>query len=173
MLKTTTKASLLDRELTPKEQRMSDYYDKVCGVPDSMKGTLPFSHDNYIITKLYDDWLGPLFGKVQVDYTEIEGKHYYRVALRVLNRKHWFVLVPFSAYMKANVIGTMQRMGIMEHMVYEGITTIYIPTWARRAVYEECRTIYKIHRAEIDGHVAMMDSLNSDEDGKDVSATLH
>lgn len=174
MFKTTTKASLLNRELTPVEQQMSDYYDNVCSLPESMKGTMPFHHNTKAVVKLYDDWLGKLFGKVAVDYTTIEGKHYYRFTLSVLNRKHSFVLVPFSAYMKAQMIITLQRAGIYEHIVSEDNTsTIYIPTWARRAVYEECRAICKEHQAEVDGHVSMMETFAKDTDSTDAKPVMH
>ena len=173
MFKTTTKASLLNRDFTPSEQQMSDYYDKVCSLPDNMQGCLPFMHNSSFITALYDNYLGKLFGSVTVDHTNYEGKDYYRITLRVLNRKHWFVLVPFSAYMKGQVIATMQRMGIMEHMVYEGNTTIYLPTWARRKVFEACRSIYKEHKAEVDGHVAMMESFMPKEDSAEAKPVMH
>lgn len=173
MMKTTTKASLLDRELAPHEQLMSNYYEQVCSLPAKMESTLPFGHESNIITRLYDDVLGRLFGRVSVDHTNVEGKDYYRLTLRVLNRKHSFILNPLAAYMQANVIMTLQRMQIMEHMLYEGVNTIYVPTWARRGVYEACRQIYKDHRAEVDGHVAMLESFKQPEGEDNVSPALH
>ena len=130
MFKTTTKASLLNRDFTPSEQQMSDYYDKVCSLPDNMQGCLPFMHNSSFITALYDNYLGKLFGSVTVDHTNYEGKDYYRITLRVLNRKHWFVLVPFSAYMKGQVIATMQRIGIIilefQHSYINSTLTLFL-----------------------------------------------
>lgn len=167
MLKSTTSAKKALENPSNEEVAASDYYEDACGLPANMTTTLPSMG---FMQWLFDGWLGKVFGKVLVDYVEQEGKHYYRLTLKVLLRKHSFVLVPLSAYMHANAIGTLQRMGLIDHMVVEGERTgsVYIPVWSRRKVYEECKKIAQTHEAEVKGHLSMISTLQQthDEEGE-------
>lgn len=163
MLKTTTNPALLP---DPAERQAAEWFDQQTKLPNGMKHTLPFGNDKDWVNWLFDKVLCRLFNEVVVEQTIIEEKHFFRVTLKSLWRKHTFYLTPLSAYMHGNAMMVVNKLGLSQDIYVETSNdagVIYIPTWAQRKVFDACAAITKDHEALIKEQMTFMKSLFDDD----------